>query len=94
MPSLLASDLFGTNSYARTVGILVSALSLASMTLTPLTNFLYDKIGSYTPLIYGIAGVGVLVTVLFIIVIILAERDKKKYLAAQEALQEDLMDEL
>ena len=93
MPSLLASDLFGTNSYARSVGILVSAMSLASMTLTPLTNFLYDKIGSYTPLIYGIAGAGVLVSVLFVIVNILAERDKKKYLEEHADLMDMLEDE-
>ena len=93
MPSLLASDLFGTNSYARSVGILVSAISLGGMTLTPLSNFLYDKIGSYTPIMYGIAGAGVLVTILFVIVGILAERDKKKYLEEHEDLMDMLEDE-
>ena len=94
MPSLLATDLFGTNSYARAVGILVSTISLAAMVLTPLANFLYDKIGSFTPLIYGIAASGVLVTILFVIIGILGERDKKRYLAENEDLQEDLTDEL
>ena len=93
MPSLLASDLFGTNSYARAVGILVSAISLGGMTLTPLSNFLYDKIGSYTPIMYGIAGAGILATILFIIVSILAERDKKKYLEEHEDLMDMLGDE-
>lgn len=94
MPSLLATDLFGTNSYARAVGILVSTISLAAMVLTPLANYLYDLIGSYTPLIYGIAASGVLVTILFVIIGILGERDKKHYLEEHEELQEDLMDEL
>ena len=93
MPSLLASDLFGTNSYARAVGILVSAISLGGMTLTPLFNFLYDQIGSYTPLMYVIAGAGILATILFIIVSILAERDKKKYLEEHAELMEMLGEE-
>ena len=93
MPSLLASDLFGTNSYARSVGILVSAISLGGMTLTPLCNFLYDKIGSYTPIMYGIAGIAVLISILFAIVSILSERDKKKYLEEHAELMEMLEDE-
>ncbi|MBR6977546.1 MAG: MFS transporter [Lachnospiraceae bacterium] len=90
MPSLLASDLFGTNSYARSVGILVSAISLGGMTLTPFCNFLYDRLGSYTPIMYGIAGIAVLITILFAIVSILAERDKKKYLEEHAELTEML----
>ena len=85
MPPLLSSDLFGTNSYARSVGILVSALSLAGMTLTPLVNFLYDQLGSFTPIIFGIAGVNVVITLLFIVIGILSERDRKRFEEAAAA---------
>ncbi len=39
---------------------------------------------------YGIAGIAVLITILFAIVSILAERDKKKYLEEHAELMEML----
>ena len=59
-----------------------------------LYSFCYNRLLTASKSIfYVIAGAGILATILFIIVSILAERDKKKYLEEHAELMEMLGEE-
>ena len=78
VPPLLMPSLFGYRSSAKAMGVLFAMLYASSMIANPLTNFLRDQIGSYRPVFMGTAVVAVGVTVLYILLYILAARERKK----------------
>ena len=76
---LLTPYLFGYQSCDWANGIFFSMVSLASLFSTTLSNFFYDKIGSYSPIFLVSAVVAAGVTVLYLVLYALAAKDKKKY---------------
>lgn len=76
---LLTTSLFGYQSSDRAIGVFLAMVTLSSMIATPLSNALYDVLGSYSPIfrVCGIATVGIML--LFVVLYILAERDKHKF---------------
>ena len=76
---LLTTSLFGYQSSDRAVGVFLAMVTLSSMIATPLSNALYDILGSYSPVfrVCGVATVGIML--LFVALYILAERDKHKF---------------
>lgn len=82
MPMILVPSLFGYHSGPKAMGIVIAMVSAGSMIAYPLTNSLRDALGSYKPVFMGTAAVSVGVLVLYIIMFILADKDKKKYYAA------------
>lgn len=76
---LLSSSLFGYQSHNAAVGIFLALVSAAALLSSPLANALYDILGSYNPIFLVTAVVSVGVTVLFILLFRLADRDRKAH---------------
>lgn len=76
---LLTTSLFGYQSSDRAIGVFLAMVTLSSMASTPLTNILFDILGSYSPVfrVCAVATIGIIG--LFAVLYILAERDKKKF---------------
>lgn len=78
MLPLIAADLFGEKEYGRIVGVLVS-INTAGCAVGPvLTNFVYDKIGLYGPILYVCSGVMVITIIVFLMSQKLANEVKKE----------------
>ena len=78
VPPLLMPSLFGYRSSAKAMGVMFAMLSTASMIASPLTNSLRDMFGSYRPVFRGTAVVAVGVTALYVLLYILAAKERKK----------------
>ena len=74
---LLSANLFGYQSHNAAVGIFLALVSAAALLSSPLVNALYDILGSYDPIFFVTAIVSIGVTVLFIILFRMADRDRK-----------------
>jgi MFS family permease len=83
MLSLITTDLFGNKSFDKMLGI-VSALNVAGYAVgAPLMNWSYDLFGTYVPFIWACAGIMVVVTVMYQLVISAAQKERKAILAAE-----------
>ena len=83
-PTLLTPSLFGYRAGAKAMGVIMAAAPAANMVAPLLSGALYEKIfGSYQPIFRATAIASVVVIGLYIIMYILANRDKKKFLEAQ-----------
>lgn len=78
VPPLLMPSLFGYRSGVKAIGIMYALLSAASMIASPLTNTLRDLFGSYRPVFRGTAVVAAGVTVLYVLLYVLAAKERKK----------------
>lgn len=78
VPPLLLPSLFGYGSGVKAIGIMYAILSTASMIANPLTNTLRDRFGSYRPVFQGTAVVAIGVTALYILLYVLAAKERKK----------------
>jgi predicted MFS family arabinose efflux permease len=78
VPPLLLPSLFGYGSGVKAIGIMYAMLSTASMIANPLTNTLRDRFGSYRPVFQGTAVVAIGVTALYILLYVLAAKERKK----------------
>lgn len=76
---LLSASLFGYQSHNAAVGIFLALVSAAALLSSPLVNALYDILGSYDPIFLVTAVVSVGVTVLFIVLFRMADRDRKAH---------------
>lgn len=76
---LLTTSLFGYQSSDRAIGVFLAMVTLSSMGATPLSNALFDILGSYSPVFRVCAAATLGIMVLFAVLYILAERDKKKF---------------
>ena len=66
------------------MGVIMAATPAANMVAPLLSGALYEKIfGSYKPIFRGTAIASVLIIGLYIIMYILANRDKKRFLQEQ-----------
>lgn len=85
-PTMLTPSLFGYRAGAKAMGIIMAAAPAANMVAPLLSGALYEKFfGSYKPIFRGTAVASLLVIGLYIIMYILANRDKKKFLQEQDA---------
>lgn len=76
MLPLITADLFGQKAYAQMLGILVAILTAGCSIGPPLTNFIFDAIGTYVPVFWVYAAVMVMVTALFMYALGAAKREK------------------
>jgi len=77
MIPLVTAELFGRKSYAQMLGI-VSAINTAGFSFgPPITNFIFDALGSYVPVFWAYLAVIVLITVAFMYAINAAYKDRK-----------------
>ena len=85
-PTLLTPSLFGYRAGAKAMGVIMAAAPAANMVAPLFSGALYEKFfGSYVPIFRGTAFASMAVIGLYIIMYILANRDKKKFLQEQEA---------
>jgi MFS family permease len=83
MLSLITTDLFGNKSFDKMLGI-ISALNVAGYAVgAPLMNWSYDLFDTYVPFIWICAGIMVVVTVMYQLVISAAQKERKAILAAE-----------
>ena len=76
MLPLITGDLFGDISFAKTLGILVSVNTAGYAVGAPLTNLVFDIVGSYIPVLYFFAGVLVLCMIAFMLILKAANKEK------------------
>lgn len=87
MVPLLTRPLFGYAPSDTLIGIFLGLVSLSGMLAEPLVNYLYDALGSYSPVYYGAAVLDLVLIGSYLLLFRLCDRDKKKYL--QEATGRD-----
>ena len=80
MVPLLTRPLFGYAPSDTLIGIFFSMVSLSGMLAEPVVNYLYDAIGSYSPVYYAAAVLDAVLIALYLLLFKLCDRDKKKYL--------------
>lgn len=81
---LLAAPLFGYRACISVNGIFLAMSSLGGMIASPVSNILYDTLGSYNP-VFRIAAVSNTVLIgIYLLLFAAAKRDKRKYYAAIE----------
>ena len=81
---LIALPLFGTRGSAEINGIIIGMVSLASLITPPICNFIYDKIGTYSPSFKVAAVLEVFLIGIYFIMFAMASKDRKKELEAQK----------
>ena len=84
MVPLLTRTLFGYAPSDGLVGIFFAAISVTGFVAEPLINYLYDWLGSYSPVYYAAAIMDVVLVVLYLILFRMCEKDKQKYLQEEE----------
>ncbi len=77
---LLSSDLFGYQSQGTAAGIFLSMMPAALILSGPIVNMAYDALGSYRPVYWVAAVATVLLIGLYLLMYLLSNRDKKKFL--------------
>ena len=75
---MLASSLFGYQAQAEYNGIFISMLSAAAMISNPITNAVYDRIGTYSPTFLVAAGLTVALMGFYLLMYRLADKDRAK----------------
>ena len=83
MLPIYASDLFGKRSYAKILGLFVSANTAGFAVGAPVMNLCYDIFGSYVPALIGVGAIMSAVFVLLQIVITAADKERKRIIASQ-----------
>lgn len=85
MISLLTYPLFGYRSHDATLGLFLAMPSLGSLIVVPIANFVYDSIGSYTP-VFQVSGLlAAVVLGMLLLLYFLTSRDQKRYMANQQS---------
>ena len=79
---LIALPLFGTRGSAEINGIIIGMVSLASLITPPICNFIYDKIGTYSPSFKVAAVLEVVLIGIYFVMFAMANKDRKKELEA------------
>lgn len=88
MLPIYASDLFGQKSYAKILGLIVSANVAGYAVGSPVMNLCYDMFNSYVPALYLVGGIMVGVFILLQFVISSAHKERNKLLASIEKVEE------
>ena len=83
---LLASSLFGYQAQNQYNGIFLSMVSAAGIVASPISNAVYDRIGTYSPVFLVAAVLTVVLMGGYLLLYRLADKDRAK-LEAEEARQ-------
>lgn len=83
MLPIYTSDLFGQKSYAKILGLIVSANVAGYAVGSPVMNLCYDLFNSYVPALYLVGGIMVGVFILLQFVISSAHKERNKILAEE-----------
>ena len=86
MIPLVSYPLFGYRSHDSTLGIFLALPYLGSLVAVPVTNAVYDKVGTYEPVFRLAAILSIIVLGILLILYWLAQKEQKKYLANSENL--------
>ena len=73
---LLAVSLFGYQAQTQYTGIFLSMASAAAIVASPISNAIYDRIGTYNPVFFVAAGVTVLLMGGYLLMYRLADKQK------------------
>lgn len=87
---LLTASLFGYCAHNTSNGIFLALPAAAGMIASPLTNMVFDKVGTYLPAFLGALILSIVVLMLHLLVCILAKRDRKKLEKAQRVQEESV----
>lgn len=79
---LLTTELFGYRAHDTAVGFFLAMVNVGSMIASPLTNLIYDAVGSYSPTIRVSAVLAAAIIVGYELLYLIAKHDKKRWLAA------------
>ncbi len=78
MLPLITTELFGEKSFVRMLGIFVSVNTAGYAVGIPLANLIYDIYGTYKPILYVLAAVMLLVTIIFQVALSISYRLAQK----------------
>ncbi len=84
MVPLTVSYMFGKKDYTRVLGYFLGFNTLGYAVGVPVANLVYDKCGSYRPIVFVLTGVIAAVTVVMQISMLMADRSRKKLEASLE----------
>ncbi len=76
MLPLITGDIFGQVSYAKMLGIFVSVNTAGYAVGAPLTNLVFDALGSYAPVLYVLSVVLVAAAITFLIILKVVDKEK------------------
>ena len=85
MLPIFAGDLFGEKSFNKILGLFVSVNTAGYAVGAPLTNWVFDRFGTYTPMFVGCAILMTVVTVVFQFIISASHKDREEILAKESA---------
>ena len=81
---LITSDLFGRKSYAKLLGIFVSINTAGYALGVPMANLCYDSMGSYSPILFVLSGIMLVVLIVFQYILRMVEKEKNTVRIAEE----------
>lgn len=84
MVPLMTRPLFGYAPSDALVGIFLGLTTLSGMFSEPIVNYLYDALGSYSPVYYGAAILDAVLIAAYLVLFKLCEKDKQKYLLEEK----------
>jgi len=83
---MLATSLFGYQAQSQYNGIFLSMVSAASIVASPISNAVYDRIGTYSPVFLVAAALTVVLMGGYLLMYRLADKDRKKLEAEESAV--------
>lgn len=75
---LLGASLFGYRDQGKYLGVLISMVSGASIVATPISNAVFDVIGTYCPVFLVGAGLTVLLIIGYLVMYRMVDKERKK----------------
>lgn len=79
---LLTTELFGYRGHDTAVGLFLAMVNVGSMIASPLSNLIYDAVGSYKPTIKVSAAAALVLLAGYELLFLLAGREKRRWQAA------------
>ena len=83
MIPLLSATLFGYRAQISYVGIFFAMVSAAGIVTAPITNFIYDRIGSYSPVFLTASAISVFLMILYPIMYKMSDASRNKLINEQ-----------
>lgn len=84
VPSFVCTDLFGHRAGPKPALLATSAISAAHLFGAVISNSVYDKVGSYLPVLYAVCIATVVISIFWTILFITTTKEKRKFLKQQE----------
>lgn len=84
LPPLSTAAVLGMRSYDTMVGLMLSMVAIAGMSMSPIMNAFFCRLGSYNPPLKGMAFVSLLAISLYLLVCRMAQKDQEKYEAEEK----------